>query len=217
MFVLVAQFLPVVASLSSTHSSNLDRIASYCLFQQDGFLDPSTTFLRERSRRRRIFTSPSPSVEDRIAGVAMSSIIGIVSPIIVRSRGLYAHTPVGRAFLKACNVLWRVVKHPVARVMRIVFLSLAWLFCTVVGLWEIGFGRQRLQELSGSLYQDSQWGYGQITAILAWTPLVLDIVLEITRKYLRPRAIYCQLTANRITVSLVIGRCVTAYRMQEQT
>lgn len=48
--------------------------------------------------------------------------------------------------------------------------------------------RHDLQKSVGSSYQDSEWGFGQITAMLIWGPLLQDIILGALGK---PMAPYC--------------------------
>ncbi len=48
--------------------------------------------------------------------------------------------------------------------------------------------RHDLQKSVGSNYQDSEWGFGQITAMLIWGPLIQDIILGALGKAVAP---YC--------------------------
>lgn len=50
-------------------------------------------------------------------------------------------------------------------------------------LYNLENGRRELQKASGPLYQDSQWGFGQVTAVLAWVPVLLKVLREIVGAY----------------------------------
>jgi hypothetical protein len=61
----------------------------------------------------------------------------------------------------------------------IIAFTAFWLPFIALSMLTFQMQRRRLQSVSGASYQDSQWGFGQITAILLWAPLAHDIGLAI--------------------------------------
>jgi hypothetical protein len=59
----------------------------------------------------------------------------------------------------------------------IVFVTALWTFGTTWTLRDLQLQRQQLQLVSGNAYQDSQWGFGQVTAMFLWGPMCGDIFL----------------------------------------
>jgi hypothetical protein len=57
-------------------------------------------------------------------------------------------------------------------------ITTIWALGSVRSLLSLESQRQQLQHVSSDAYQDSQWGFGQVTTVLLWGPMCSDIVLE---------------------------------------
>ena len=96
-------------------------------------------------------------------------------------------------FKRAKTALESKIKHfydEICRLFRIkakhlfsycgVFLvTLCWAGCTIWFLHILVDNRNMIQASSNPPNADAQWGFGQITAVMAWGPLLHDIILEL--------------------------------------
>jgi hypothetical protein len=55
-------------------------------------------------------------------------------------------------------------------------------FLTWTSLVDLLAQREKLHSLTGPVYQDNEWGFGQITALLTWIPVFQDLLLAIFSK-----------------------------------
>jgi hypothetical protein len=57
-------------------------------------------------------------------------------------------------------------------------LTILWIIFSVLLGRQLQMERNNMRNTSGSAYEDSQWGFGQVTVLLMWGPLFNDIVME---------------------------------------
>jgi hypothetical protein len=84
---------------------------------------------------------------------------------------------VKNAFTKFCTFLRTTPR----RLLTIVVVPIAtafWLFGSISLLWLLQVERSDLQLSTGSAYQDAEWGFGQVTVVLLWLPLIPEIAIE---------------------------------------
>lgn len=70
------------------------------------------------------------------------------------------------------SMLWRWVH------LGMVFLGLATMWVAFGVLWML---RTEMSGLTGESYQENEWGFGQIVAVVAWLPTAVDIVWEMVK------------------------------------
>ena len=156
--------------LPSSQSQILQNLTWFCVIDRD-FPVPT---IREQP--------PKERNDSLYWGIYIASWVG---SIIVA--GLIKHY-----FGKPIKKAWQALKKAFFLACRFLHIKPRYhFFCALVmaltGLWATGIvyelyliqvSRQQLKRASGDLYQDSQWGFGQVTAVLAWAPVLHDAVFE---------------------------------------
>lgn len=62
--------------------------------------------------------------------------------------------------------------------LTISFGTIVWTTMMVLSFIDLQSNRRKLQDLSNSAYQEEQWGFGQVMAILAWVPFFQDFFVK---------------------------------------
>lgn len=70
--------------------------------------------------------------------------------------------------------------------------SVWWLLARLLSL------RDQIHALAGDRYQDNDWGFGQVTAVMTWVPVVQEISFAMIREYLPPLSHSLFLQAQRV-------------------
>ena len=69
----------------------------------------------------------------------------------------------------------------------VLLVSLFWIVSVAIILQQLEQSRQQIRKASGSLYQDSQWGFGQVTAVLTWAPVLQEMIFQMLRTFSPPK------------------------------
>ena len=88
-----------------------------------------------------------------------------------------------------CGKLWKYFASSIRRYLHITsrcsFLQMGLLLATAFWMAMIIFAmvrveriRQQLQKAAGPLTQDSQWGFGQVIAVISWAPVLHEILVK---------------------------------------
>lgn len=110
--------------------------------------------------------------------------------IIVIALGWFVWTVIniifGHTFRRASDRVDSAIQHylhitPDDVVISIVIslLIMSWIKWCYYFIQILQGQRRKAQSFSGEAYEDSKWGFGQVTIMLLWAPLINDIVLEI--------------------------------------
>jgi hypothetical protein len=70
------------------------------------------------------------------------------------------------------------------------FVVVYWGWCCITFFWILQTGRQDLRGASGSAYRDSEWGFGQVVAVLLWLPLFEEVIACGSGMYFIPSNLY---------------------------
>ena len=96
-----------------------------------------------------------------IWGLVMAGIAALVIAILI----LYFGIP----------VVFKVLRGRKARFL-VIPMSLAFIIGMLVELAEMERTRSAMKEITGSDFQDNQWGFGQVIALFLWMPLCIQMV-----------------------------------------
>ncbi|KAK3379010.1 hypothetical protein B0T24DRAFT_610532 [Lasiosphaeria ovina] len=131
-----------------------------------------------------------------VAGVVGLFVLGLLAfvlgwfvSILIRSVLYVLSLSLQGPYLATTRLL-RVGPRRMGILIMLVLLSAVWIFVVWLALASFISKRQRLRALAGALYQDNEWGFGQITALLTWLPVFQDTLFALIatiRYFLRRR------------------------------
>lgn len=166
----------VVVFLNGDPSSKaliLQQITSYCVTERDYPLSSGNN-------------KPKTKEENKLLANSFAIIIGssVALAIVVYLILKFFKAPIKRClaklkdyFTRFCTFL-KTTPTRFCTILGVLLLTGYWLSTCVFLLWSMQTLRNDLQLSTGSAYQDAEWGFGQVTVMLLWLPLVHDIILE---------------------------------------
>ncbi|KAG8527135.1 uncharacterized protein KY384_008564 [Bacidia gigantensis] len=159
------------SGISSFQTNILGTITMYCESERDYPLPALGNVVVDDMRLWRFFFAYC------VTCLAAFTVVGVIFafcqyiiPALIRQ--------IQTLFDRPCNAL-DIKPEYHFRCLVILVQSCVWIVSQWIFLSWLKSSRQDLKKASGSLYEDSEWGFGQVTALLAWAPLVHDIILEI--------------------------------------
>ena len=189
LYAAVTFFLAIIISNSGYHPSSygeaLQAITAYCI-RQDDWPVPTANLVVPYEPKTQESWLPFGIQALFVIFSPILGAVGLVAGFIVMGILAYIGMLLAKPYLLLCRLLrlgpWRFVS--VAGALALTAISGLY-----IGLWlnSLLAHRQELRLASGSAYQDNEWGFGQITALLAWIPVVQDTLFAVggkTREFL---------------------------------
>lgn len=158
--------------LPSSQSEILETLTIYCVIERDY---PIPILALEQD-------TPGRGAE-LFLGIYTASyialgIVGIVIWHYFKRKIIAMWAKLKKIFLALCRYLRIKPRYPFYCVGAIL-LTTYWGVAVTLLMIVLKNSREQLKRASGPLYQDSQWGFGQIAALVAWAPVLHDIIFEI--------------------------------------
>ena len=197
LYTAVTWFVAVIISNSRSYPSSygeaLQAITTYCIRQDDWPVPTANLVVPDEPKTQESWLPAGIKalivISSPVLGV-VALVTGLVLIVILAYIGMLLAKP----YLLLCRLLrlgpWRFVS--VAGALALTAISGFY-----VGVWldSLLAHRQELRLASGSAYQDNEWGFGQITALLAWIPVAQDTLFAVggkTREFLSstPQAVH---------------------------
>ena len=173
--VILLAFYTAALSMTGFPSADakvLEQLTVFCHDYRDWPI-PVESFVEEQEK-------------DRLIGIFFSSSIGgvLLAALIIwqyhrhfRESTQRIRDKVVNRFCSMCE--WCHVRPRRVLIFSVVIGAVFWwalaLFFYIVILFD---QRKELQDVLGSAYADADWGFGQVTAMLLWGPLLHDLVME---------------------------------------
>ena len=115
--------------------------------------------------------------------------------------GVVAFTIFKSPIQAVCGKLWKYFANWIRRYSHITsrssFLRIGLLLATAFWMTIIIYLmvrveriRQQLQKASGSLTQDSEWGFGQVIAVISWAPVLHEIFVKAFGLFIQPSMMF---------------------------
>ena len=167
----------------SSQTKILEKITGFCIEERD------YPFFSMRDDDART---------NRFLGIFMGSFYGGIFALIIIWMLIYKYCkPIANPIIKVYEAvtgfflnLWkrfaRLLHADPGRLffgIAATFYGVVWAYSSIVLLISLQNQRISLQRVLGAAYEDSQWGFGQITAIILWAPLLHDLIMEIIGKF----------------------------------
>lgn len=157
-----------MAGFPSSEAQVLEQLTIYCHDYQDWPL-PVENFAEDQSKSQfgAIFWS------SYIGGVLVAALVWIY----FEEWRLRVKDKLVNGFSSLCE--WFHVKpHRVVIVSGVITGAVYWGWTCSSAIIFLLNQREELQNVLGPAYADAEWGFGQVTAMLLWGPLIHDIVME---------------------------------------
>jgi hypothetical protein len=161
-----------LARYPSSYAEGLQALMTYCVVHHDwpkSHMDVTQPPIKKEMKSLR---EKTPTI-----------LTGFLSLGIVVG-ALWCYAPAQNPYVRFCRALHIGPRRFVA--IAVSFIVLAGCFLVqMVKLWQLLYARQSLQIASGQFDQPSEWGFGQITAVMMWLPVAVDIIFAIRGKSCR--------------------------------
>lgn len=210
--ILVLMFrMTFMRKFPNQNSTAMEEITRHCAIQKDYHLPDfiSTTRTEEDPQLRRLQTRLKVLVP-----IGMILLVGLVAlkwlrrPILKLYMRLSVpfkllrnpFSSLGRLYLELCSFI-RIDKNLLLIVAACVTMSGVWMFFAISTAQTLQNQRILMQKLSGDAYQDNQWGFGQIMAVLVWAQFVEQLVHAIFCKRRRDTLTKTHHISNLIAIS----------------
>lgn len=137
----------------------------------------------EQGYPKSFYMAPSEQETHRYSSLG-GLMLGLALPILAATVYYFAERILplvdksDRIFLTFCSTFRFKPRHSFWVHVLVPCAAALWIMWSSALLGLLGEDRRRLQQASGDLDQDTQWGFGQVTAVLAWAPPLHDIVSE---------------------------------------
>ncbi len=183
LYAAVTWYLAVVISNSgypSSYGEALQAITTYCIRQGDWPV-PTMNIVVPDEPKKQDSAWPSGIWVLLVVSAPILGAVGVATGFVLLGILVLIGMLLAKPYLLLCRLLrvgpWRFVS--VAGAVGLTAVSGFY-----IGLWldSLLAHRQELRLASGSAYQDNEWGFGQITALLAWIPVVQDTLFAIGGK-----------------------------------